>query len=1188
MRNDERQDAGQSSQYPNNHRYSETPHQQQNGPFRPSAGHDTYNQPEPFPNERNRPFGRDDDRDGHRDGPGEYRDPRNSYSRERERDRPMDGYGDFRNRPQDRPPPSRDRGGDWQNQYQDRGRPDTRRGGENDRMQDGDYGRHPWDRNTSGSRERNMNEQRPYHTDQERSRDRFTRNDRDRSTERDRRVDTDQGGDPGAYRNRSRDTDTKQGTKDDANNRFTDGPGDVRGDRERRNGADGRRDVQMRDGESDVDRQNAGRYNRDRVSDRGRASDRDMDRDRRSGQSTGRGMDRGKDSMRMRDVDSDGERENGREGMRLSSSNLNRRPTGKRDKRRRSDSNLLDSGELSGPERHPKSIADFNIRIPKISKRNRSGSDNEPCNYSDGIRGAKNITPKPVLLISPDRRYSSYLDSVFDDNARRSHVKGRSVRRAKRPRLETGGQRANHGNNWDDADVGADDDLAREYRPPHPISRQRKDRHGSSREGDGAGGERRRSRDQLPVSSDSEAGERDMIGRSKKGEQRRPKKLAMKSTGARGRNASSDIISDVLGDDIQGARLIAEEPPPPINDRNNASALDSANGVTSAAEAVSKKSKRKSKKRKHRSKSKRDKHRDDTNDASDIVEDTQGVTLTGKAPRHDPSGEGALDSTNPNAASDEARVVESKKAKRDRKARKRAKRRSKSADKQPQVVECNVVSDKGPDPLSERSVGGEVDATVFKLRGDEPMPDKGGSNENKSDGRGGASSAEDGHGAKSSGKISFSYFEKKKSDGKPLIYLDLTPAFNSLNPIAPSSGALRLKSRIAAPARKPKTRATSHSKSANVENFTNVDSTGDEGDDESTAIEVSKVLDEEMEDLEQQLSVFNVSEKKAEQATEADEDSVFNVNEPNQSEATPGLRQEAPKPGSNTEEPKSESKQKDTGPKTLSLPPMRRSKSKPVRNPTRRQMRLMIDSDIVAPMESQYASKKKKSKAIFVANNNNAVGEESLRFHACMCGKHEEPDVELDGEQGSIQCGVCGLWSHIKCMHLDKDRLEAFQKAEQQFMCWSCIENMTVRTNDAVQTGGLGGGDVNQTDQVIDVINLDDDDDGHNKGDDDIVVVNKVVGNDSNTNFNNRDSRSNRATASDTRSINWNNQMMAVHPWNRTMEPRSGRRVAVRSKLSEQQTKERSNNLDAIREGVITHPTGEREGWLDQKLGIWW
>lgn len=1220
MRDNERHDAGQSSQYPNYSRYPENHHQEQNGPFKPSAGYDAYNHSDPFPNDRNRPFGHDGDRNRHRDGPGGYHDPRNSYDLERERDRPMDGYGDHRNRPQNRPPPYHDRDGDWQgrhewNRYQDRGRPDTPRGCDNDRMQEGDFGRHPWDR----SRERDMTEQKPYHGDRERSRDRFTRHDKDRSTERDRRADMDQGGDSDAYKNTSRDMDTTRGNRDDANNRVKDGPGGARGDRERGDGVDGRRDVHVRDGESDVDRQNNGRYNRDR----------DSDRDRDRWQSRGRGMDQGNDTTRMRDVDSNSERGNGREGMRLSS-NRNKRPPATRDKRRRSDSNLLDSGELSGPERHPKSIANFNIRIPKISKRNRSGSDDEPGNYSDGILGAKDITPQTVSPISPHRRYSSYLDGVFDANARSSHGWSRSARRTKRPRVEPGGQRANHDDDVDDADDDADGELAREYGPPHPTRRQRNDRRGSGREEDSAGGERRRSRDRLLVSSDSEAGERGAIGRSKTGEQRRAKKLAMKSTGPRRRNDSSDIISDVLGADIQGARLIAEEPPPPINDAGNAPALDSANGMTSAAEAVlkkSKKSKRKSKKRaKHRSKSKRDKHRDDVNDVSDIVEDRQGVTLTGNAPRDDPSGEGALDSTNPIAATDEAEAVESKKAKRDRKARKRAKRRAKLAGEQPQIVESNDVSDKGPAPPSERSVGGEVNATVIEIR-DEPMPDRagldkpmpveGGSNEDKSDDSAeGATSVEDGDGAKSSGKKSSSDFGKKESDDRPLIYLDLTPVFNSLNPIAPSSGALRLKSRIAASARKPKTRATNPSKSASVENVTNVDSTGDEGDDESTAMEVSKVLDEEMEDLEQQLSVFKFSEKKAEQATEGDEDNVVNVDEPNQSQATPGSKREAskpgsntedpkpgsnteapklgtnteePEPGSNTQEPKPESKQEDTGPKTLSLPPTRRSKSKPVRNPTRRQVRLMIDSDIVEPVESQDASKKKKkSTVIFVANNDNALGEESLRFHACMCGKHEEPEVELDGEQGSIQCGVCGLWSHIKCMRLDKDRLKAFKKAEQQFMCWSCIENMTVRTNDVVQSGGLGGGDVNQTDQVIDVINLDDDDDEQNKGDDEIVAVNKVVGNDSNTNFNNRDSRSNRATASHTRSINWNNQMMAVHPWNRTMEPRSGRRVAVRSKLSEQQTEERSNNLDAIREGVITHPTGEREGWLDQKLGIWW
>lgn len=1021
-----------------------------------------------------------------------------------------------------------------------------------------------------------MTEQRPYHADGERSGDGFARHDRDQSTERERRVDMDIGADSDAYRNRSRDMNATRGNRGNVNDRCKDKPGNARGNWDRGDGMDGRRNVQMRDGESNTDRLSAGRYNKDR--------DRDRDKDR------GRDIDRNKDTTQMRDVDSDSERENGREGMRLSSSKRNKRPPGTRDKRRRLDSNpfheIRDSGGLPAI-RHPQVTGDLNIRVPKFSKRNRSGSDDEPANYSDGILGARDITQQPVSRISPHRRYSSYLDDVFSAKARRSHVRSRSARRTKRPRLETGGQLANL-DDGDDGDVDADD-LTREYRPPHPTRRQRDDGRGSRREGDGgAGGGRQRSRDRLVVSSDSEAGERDRMGRSssRTGEQRRAKKLAKKSTTGGRRRNSNDIISDAVGDDIRGARLITEEPPPSLNGRNNAPVPDSANGTMSAAEAVSKKSKqskRKSKKRaEHRSKSKRDKHRDDANDVSEIVEDTQGVTLSGKTPRNDRSREGVLDSTNPIATTDEAAAVEAKKAKRDRKARKRAKRQAKLAGDQTKDGETNDVSGKGLNPrLSERSFGG--DATGIKT-GDKSICDKSRSSEDKSDDRAGA---------KSSGEKSSSDFGKKKSDGKPLVYLDLTPEFNSLNPIAPSSGALRLKPRIEASAGKPRTRASSPSKSAKAGNTSNDGSTGDEGDDESTAMEVSKVLDKEMEDLEQQLSVFKVSEKKAEQATEAGEDNIVNVDEPNQSEAMPGSRQEMPKPGLNAEEPKLESKQEDRSPKTVPLPPTRRSKSKPVRNPTRRQLRLMIDPDVVDPMTSQGASKKKKNKknkAIFVANkNNNALGAESLRFHACMCGMWEEPGVELDGEQGSIQCGMCGLWSHIKCMRLDKDRLEAFQKSEQQFMCWSCIENMTVQTNDAVQAGGLGGGDVNQTDQVIDVINLDDDDDEHNnKGDDEIVAVNKVVGNDSNTNFNNRDSHSNRATASNTRSINWNNQMMAVHPWNRAMEPRSGRRVAVRSKLSEQQTEERSNNLDAIREGVIRHPTGEREGWLDQKLGIWW
>lgn len=63
----------------------------------------------------------------------------------------------------------------------------------------------------------------------------------------------------------------------------------------------------------------------------------------------------------------------------------------------------------------------------------------------------------------------------------------------------------------------------------------------------------------------------------------------------------------------------------------------------------------------------------------------------------------------------------------------------------------------------------------------------------------------------------------------------------------------------------------------------------------------------------------------------------------------------------------------------------------------------------------------------------------SLRVHECLCGRINEPKAEVPGTCGSIQCSRCGLWSHIRCLLLVDQEIEEFRAHRQRFTCWHCV-----------------------------------------------------------------------------------------------------------------------------------------------------
>ena len=516
-------------------------------------------------------------------------------------------------------------------------------------------------------------------------------------------------------------------------------------------------------------------------------------------------------------------------------------------------------------------------------------------------------------------------------------------------------------------------------------------------------------------------------------------------------------------------------------------------------------------------------------------------------------------------------------------------------------------------------------------------------------------------------------------------YPELVPSFESVNPITAEKETLIVRSRAkSSRMRSRPRRVLAPSTSENGEQIKKEkrDGTGDDGndgDDENSDIQICDMFEKELKDLEQQLRGCNVNDGNSGAA-----------------EATGGenATEDAAVDSITKELKQLQAKREKLNSKQLS--PKKRSKSKPVKKSARKEARMiMLESQMNIDLMKRGRKGSKKTKkngqsaaaAIFLKDCGNELGDDevSLRLHTCVCGQLDEPRVEVDGAKGSIQCGLCGQWSHIKCVRLDKDekKLEAFRKGKKRFMCWDCIDNFPiheVETETAaidhvingIGTGtGTGANDdsgvaisqtwtdkdvsmnpaeVNlthddeaqspaksrprsnhKTDQVIAFIDLCDDSPPRRNqtdvgGDDDdeimaIDVVNRAgvavgAGNTSegmaidiesgdggaggnNSNINSRnssDSINNDCPSSGhPRAIKWSNHMMAVHPLNRAQRTKSasvsgnsGKRVGVRSKLSEQQNKIRSENVDLLWQGIVKDSAGERERrLLDEKFHPW-
>lgn len=66
--------------------------------------------------------------------------------------------------------------------------------------------------------------------------------------------------------------------------------------------------------------------------------------------------------------------------------------------------------------------------------------------------------------------------------------------------------------------------------------------------------------------------------------------------------------------------------------------------------------------------------------------------------------------------------------------------------------------------------------------------------------------------------------------------------------------------------------------------------------------------------------------------------------------------------------------------------------------------------------------------------------EDFTRVYACSCGARDEPVHDIEGQLGSIQCGMCGLWSHLRCMQLTEVEIDIFCSNERRFLCWFCLD----------------------------------------------------------------------------------------------------------------------------------------------------
>lgn len=114
------------------------------------------------------------------------------------------------------------------------------------------------------------------------------------------------------------------------------------------------------------------------------------------------------------------------------------------------------------------------------------------------------------------------------------------------------------------------------------------------------------------------------------------------------------------------------------------------------------------------------------------------------------------------------------------------------------------------------------------------------------------------------------------------------------------------------------------------------------------------------------------------------------------------------------------------------FPTRHRRKSKPVKRNVRgraRSVNLLDPNKVVDKSEISIAD---------FATMLDGTTASKHRVYSCLCGLLEEPQVH--GQSGSIQCGMCGLWSHLRCTQLIKEELEQFQSGRRRFLCWSCVD----------------------------------------------------------------------------------------------------------------------------------------------------
>lgn len=80
-----------------------------------------------------------------------------------------------------------------------------------------------------------------------------------------------------------------------------------------------------------------------------------------------------------------------------------------------------------------------------------------------------------------------------------------------------------------------------------------------------------------------------------------------------------------------------------------------------------------------------------------------------------------------------------------------------------------------------------------------------------------------------------------------------------------------------------------------------------------------------------------------------------------------------------------------------------------------------------------------------LVGDNFSNGPSVPRIFDCMCGFINEPGQKSSTTtQGAIQCGVCGLWSHLKCTQLDADEVGSIRGEKsgpkKRFVCVQCLD----------------------------------------------------------------------------------------------------------------------------------------------------